>query len=88
MSRELCSPMLCAEKARLLVLIAHRAEVAAYNLEVGILADVVLGHLKHSEVEVSNWAEGAAGDEDDGLLVRIPEEAGEAVGWECVIWRI
>ena len=88
MSRELCSPMLCAEKTRLLVLIAHRAEVAADNLEVGILADVVLGHLEHAEVKVGDGAEGNTCDEDDRLLLGIAEHAREAVGREGVVWRI
>ena len=80
--------MLCVQKPRLLVLVRDRTQVPAHDLPIGILTNVVLGHLKHSEVEVRDGAEGAAGDEDDRLLVRIPEEAGEAVGWECVIWRI
>ena len=80
--------MVGTEEAGLLVLVADRAEVAADDLPVGVLANVVLGHLEHAEVKVGDGAEGSAGDEDDGLLVRIPEEAGEAVGWECVIWWI
>ena len=81
-------PVVCIQKAGFLVLVRDRTQVPSDDLEVSILPDVVLRHLEHSEVEVGDWAEGAAGDEDDRLLVRIPEEAGEAVGWECVIWWI
>ncbi len=86
--REGRSPVMCAEKARLLVLVAHWTEVAADDLEVGVLADIVLGHLEHAEVKVGDWAEGSTGDEDEGLLVRIAEDAGQAVRREGVIWRI
>ena len=55
--------MVGVDETGLLVLVADRAEVAADDLPVGVLADVVLGHLKHSEVEVGDWAEGAAGDD-------------------------
>ena len=71
--------MLCVQKPRLLILVRDRAQVPAHDLPIGILTDVVLGHLKHSEVEVGDWAEGAAGDEDDGLLVRVPKDALKAV---------
>ncbi len=79
---------MCAEKTRLLVLIADRGEVAANDLPVGILADVVLRHLEHAEVEVGDGAERAAGDEDYGLFLGVPEHAGEAVGRERVVWRV
>ena len=78
--------MLCTEKTGLLVLIAHRAEVAADNLEVGILANVVLGHLEHAEVKKRDRAEGPARYEDEGLLVRIPERPPKPVSRELVAW--
>ena len=82
------SPVVRAEEARLLVLVTDRAKVAPDDLPVGILADVVLGHLEHAEVEVGDGAEGAACNEDDRLLVWITEGAGEAVRREGVVGRV
>ena len=64
--------MVCIKKAGFLVLVRDRTQIPPDDLEIGVLADVVLGHLEHSEVEVCDRAEGAAGDEDDRLLVGIP----------------
>ena len=80
--------MVCAEKPGLLVLVADRAEVAADNLEVGVLADVVLGHLEHAQVQVGDRAEGAACDKDHRLLVCIPKDGREPVGGERVVGRV
>ena len=80
--------MMCAEQAGLLVLVTDRAEVAADDLKVGVLADVVLGHFEHAEVEVCYGAEGAACDEDERLLLGVSEDSGETVGGELVIWRV
>lgn len=80
--------MLCAEQARLLVHVAHGAEVPADDLKVGVLAHVVLGHLEHAEVEVGDGTEGPACDEHDRLLVRVAEGVGEAMGGEGVVWRV
>jgi hypothetical protein len=43
-----CLPMLCIEQTRLFVRVIDGAEVAPDNFKVGILADVVFGHLKHA----------------------------------------
>ena len=80
--------MVRIKKAGFLVLVRDRTEVTSNNLEVGVLTDVVFSHLEHSEVEVSDRAEGAAGDEDDRLFIRIPEDAGQAVCRELVVWWI
>ena len=82
------SPVMCREEARLLVLVRDGREVSADDLPVGILADVVLGHLKHTEVKVGDGAEGTTCDENDGLLVGIAEDTGEAVGGKGVVGRI
>lgn len=63
-----CSPMMCAEQTRFIVLVAHGTQIPAHDLEVGALPNIVLGHFEHSEVEVSDRAEGPAGNENDGLL--------------------
>ena len=55
--------MVCAEKTRLLVLVAHGAQVAADDLEVGVLPGIVDGHLEHAEVKVRDWAERSTGHE-------------------------
>ena len=80
--------MIRREQTGFLVLVADRTEVPADDLKVCVLADVVLGHLEHAEVEVGDGAEGAACDEDDRLLVWIAEGAGEAVRREGVVGRV
>ena len=79
--------MLRIEKAGLLVLVRDRTEVPSDDLEVGVLPDVVLGHLEHPQVEVGDGAEGPARDEHDWLFVGVPEDTGEAVCWELVVRR-
>lgn len=44
----LYSPMLCAQQTRLFVLFADWTEIAADDLEVGVLSDIVLRHLEHA----------------------------------------
>ena len=80
--------MLRIEKTGLLVLVRDRTEVPSDDLEVGVLTDVVLGHLEHPQMEVGDGAEGPTRDEHDWLLVWIPEDTGEAVCWELVVRRI
>lgn len=82
------APMLCTEQTGLLVHVAHGTEVAPDDLEIGVLADVVDGHLEHAEVEVCDGAEGAARDEDEGLLIGIAQRAGKAVSGELVVGGI
>ena len=60
--------MVCAEQTRLVVLVAHRTQIAAHNLEAGVLPNIVLGHFEHSEVEIGDRTKGTAHIEDDGLL--------------------
>lgn len=86
--RETCSPVLCAEETWLLVLVANGAQIAPYDLKIRVLADVVLRHLEHAQMEVGEWAERAARDEDEGLLLRVAKNAREAVSGELVIWRV
>lgn len=67
--------MVSTEKARLLVLVADRTEVAAHDLELGILADVIRGHFEDAEMEICEGREGAACDKDYRSLGRILEDA-------------
>lgn len=76
------------EQSRLLVHITDWAEVPAHNFKIGILTDIVLGHLEHPQMEISDWTEGAACYQDDGLLFGIAENRRQAMGWERVIWGI
>lgn len=46
------------QQARLDIFVAHGREIPPYNLELGVLADVVDGHLKHAQMKVGDWAEG------------------------------
>ena len=67
--------MMCAEQARLLVLVADWTKVAADNLKGTILSDVVFGHLKHAEVEVGDRAERSTCHENNRGLGGILEGA-------------
>lgn len=71
--------MVCTEQSRLLVHITDRTEVPAHNLKISILTDIVLGHLKHPQMEISDWTEGAACYKNDGLLFWIAENRRQAV---------
>jgi hypothetical protein len=80
--------VLRGEEPGLLVHVADRGEVAADDLKVGVLPDVVDGHLEHAEVEVGDGAERAARDEHDGLLSVVAEDLAEAVVGEGVVWGV
>ena len=66
------SPVLSAQQTRFLVHVADGAEVAGDDLKFCILAHVVPRHLEHAQMEVRDRAEGPAGDEHDGCLLRVP----------------
>jgi len=72
------------EETRLDVLVAHGGEIAADDLKVCVLADVVSSHLKHAEMEVGDRAKGAACDEDDRCSGGIALYGFETVGGESV----
>lgn len=82
-----CSPMFRAQQPGLLVHVADRTEVAAHDFEVCALADVVDGHFEHAQMEVGDWGEGAASDEDDGLLGGVAERALEPVVRKHIVCR-
>lgn len=42
--------MMGTEQAWFLVHVADRAEIASYNLELGVLPDIILGHFKHAQM--------------------------------------
>ena len=80
--------MIRSEETWFVVLVTDGAKVAPDDLKVGILADVILRHLEHSEVEVGNGAKGAASDQYDGLFVGIAERSLKAMGRKSVAWRV
>ena len=65
--------MIGCEQTRLVVLVADGTEISADDLEIGVLANIVLRHLEHPQVEVGYGAEGAASHQDYGLLLGIAE---------------
>ena len=77
--------MVRAEKTRLLVFIADRAKVSAHDFELSVLTYVVRGHFENTQVEVREWGEGAACDEDYRRLGRISKNAGETVTGKLVV---
>jgi hypothetical protein len=76
------------EQPRLLVHITDRTEISANNLEIGILAHIILGHLKHPEMEICDWAERPTCYKDDRLLLRVAESRRQAVRREGIIGGI
>lgn len=50
-------PMMGAQEAGFLVLITDWTQVASNYFEIGVLSNIVFGHLKHAEMQVGNWAE-------------------------------
>jgi hypothetical protein len=80
--------MLGAEKTGFLVHVTDGTEVTTQNLEICVLANIVLGHFEHTEVEICDWAERATGDQHDWSLVRIAERAGEPMVRKLVVRRI
>ena len=80
--------MIGREQTGFVVLVADRTQVAANDLEVSVLANVVLGHLEHAQVEIGYWTEGAACYQDHRLLVGIAESRLKTMVWEAVVWGI
>jgi hypothetical protein len=76
--------MVRREQSGLDILVTHGREVASDDLEVSVLTDVVFGHLEHAEVEIGDWAEGAACDEHDGCSGSIALLEFEAMSWKLV----
>lgn len=74
-----------AQQARLLVIVTDRTEISTHNLKLSTLSNIVDGHLEHAQMEVGNGAEGAAGDEHNGLLLRIAQHTDEAVMGKLVV---
>lgn len=81
-------PMVSAEKPRLLVHITNGAEITPYYFEVCVLTDVIDCHLEHPQMQISHWAEGTTCDEDEGLLVRIPQRPGESMNGKPIVERV
>ena len=82
------TPVLCTEQARFLIHVANWTEITADNFKVGVLADVVLCHLEHAEMEIGDWAEGTTSYEDKRGLLWIVDSTDEAVVGKGIVWRI
>ena len=76
--------MRSAQEALLLVLVAHGTQVSTDDLEIGILAHIIDRHLEHPEMEIGDWAKGAACDENDRLLGGVAQGAVKPVCREGV----
>ena len=73
---------MCVKQSRLLVLITNGTEVTGHNFVICILAHVVLGHLEHPKMEISDRTERTTCYEDDGMLLWIAENWRKAVRWK------
>ena len=77
-----------AQQTRFLVHVADWTEISTDDLKVCVLSNVVARHFEHSEMEIGNWRERPAGDEDDRLLGCILENSLQALAREAiVVWR-
>ena len=80
--------MATGEKSWFFVLVTDGAEVAADDLKVSVLSDVVFRHFEHSQMKIGDWAEGTTCDEDEGLFRIVAECALETMGWKSVVWGV
>lgn len=80
--------MASTEQPGFFVHVADGAEIAPQDLKVRILADVVLGHLEHAEMEVRDGAEGTTCDENDRDFVGVLEGPGETVAGKLIVGGI
>ena len=48
-------PVMTTQKTRLLVLVTDGTEIASHDFELGVLANVVGGHLEDAEMEIRQW---------------------------------
>jgi len=48
---------MCAKQTRFPIHVTDRTEIAADDLKISILANIVLCHFKHAEMQVGDWAE-------------------------------
>ena len=60
------SPVLASQETRFLVTVVHWTKISPDDFKGSALSDVIVCHFKHTEVEIGDWRERAAGYEDDG----------------------
>ena len=77
--------MITTEKAGLLVLLTDGTEIASHDFKLGVLANVVGGHLEDAEMEIRQWGEGAASYEDYRSLGRIPKDSYQTFARKLVV---
>ena len=75
-------PVLGTQETRFLVHVTDGTEVTSDDLVLGLLPSVIFSHLKHAEVQVGDWAKGAARHEDEWLFGRVSHDPLQAMGGE------
>ncbi len=80
--------MATGEKSWFFVLVTDGAEVAADDLKVSVLSDVVFRHFEHSQMKVCDWAEGTTCYEDDGSFGGILKNTTETIVRERIVRRV
>lgn len=50
-------PVTSTEQSRFLIHVADGTQISPYDLEIGILPNIIFGHLEHSKVQVGHWTE-------------------------------
>ena len=77
-------PVFGTQETRLLVHITDGTEVTSDNLVVGLLPSIIFRHLKHAEVQVGDWTERTACNEDERLLGGVSQDSLQAVDRERI----
>jgi hypothetical protein len=73
-SKEKDLPVTSTKETRFLVHVAHRAEISTKNFKVGVLSDIVLCHLKHAQMKISDWTERTAYHQNYGSFVWVAND--------------
>lgn len=73
------SPMMGAKQARLFVHITDWTQISSHDFEIRVLPNVILGHLKHAQMQIGDWTERSASHKHYGCLLRVLEDSGETV---------
>lgn len=80
--------MICTKQTGFLVQVTDGTQIAANDLKVCVLSDVVFRHFKHAKMEVSDRAEGTTSHKDDRGLLWIMNDSCKAMMGERIVGRV
>ena len=79
--------MRSAEQTGLFVHVTDGTEITAHYFKICILSDVIDGHFEHAEMEICDWTEGPARDEDDWLLSGVTQLLDQPMNGKDIVFR-